>query len=144
MSNNPVIAALNDKKKDILSQIKTHKRLISNLQNNIKTIDDAISLFDPNFAVSGKSRSVYTKHFEIGEAKRLILNAMRENSDPIGSDDIAKITALKKNFVSDDKNQLRSFQKSVANSLSSMEKKGLIQRVGKDGLNIIWKIKEIN
>lgn len=142
MLNNPTITALSDKKKDILSKIKAYKQQISNLQNNIKTIDDAISLFDPDFEVSRKSRSAYTKHFQIGEAKRLILDSMRKNIEPISSNDLIKILTVKKNCVFKEKNKLHSFQKSITNSLSSMEKKGLIQRVGKDGLNIVWKIKE--
>jgi hypothetical protein len=37
----------------------------------------------------------------------------------------------------------RNFQKSIINTLSILEKSNLIERVSKDGLVIIWKIKEI-
>jgi hypothetical protein len=146
MAETHIISGLTKKRGEILGSINHYKSLISQLDKDLSHIDATIQIFEPDFNF-GKRTRIVNKHrnsyFERGEAKTLILDTMRVCKEPIKTDELAfKIANLKQMDLSDSIEK-RNFQKSIINTLSVLEKSNLIERVSKDGLVIIWKIKEI-
>ena len=83
------------------------------------------------------------RYFETGEAKKLILDVLKSSDVPLKTNEIALRIAEIKGVLLSDEAQQQNFQKTIISSLSTIEASGLVQRVGKDGLMIIWKIKDL-
>jgi hypothetical protein len=82
--------------------------------------------------------------FNNGEAKVLVLETLKNSKIPISTDKITDILASKKDMEFKSKTERASFQKSVLFALNSCFSGNLVEKVSKDGLSIIWKIKELN
>lgn len=82
------------------------------------------------------------RYFETGEAKVLILDLLRKAHEPMRTDELANSIASSKGLSFDLVRQ-RSFNKSVINILSTLEKNSLVERVSKEGLTITWQIKAV-
>ena len=72
----------------------------------------------------------------------MVLDVLRTASEPLKTDEISDIIASKKSLLLNDKERV-NFQKSIIYALNSCEQRGLIDRVGKDGLVIIWQIQAV-
>jgi hypothetical protein len=62
-------------------------------------------------------------------------------TEPLSTNDISKKIAFSKGLDSDGSFDGERFQKSILSSLSRCEESGLIERVGRDGLTVLWQIK---
>ena len=58
-------------------------------------------------------------------------------------DKIADIIATNKNLSFENKADKSNFQKSILLALNTCLSNNLVEKVSKDGLSIVWKIKEI-
>ena len=63
---------------------------------------------------------------------------------PISTDKIADIIAIKRNLTFENKTDKSNFQKSILLALNTCLLNNLVEKVSKDGLSIVWKIKELN
>lgn len=142
MSTNPIISVLFDKKKEILGSIESYEALIKKARLNLSVLDQTIALFDESYTKTS-TRKMPHRYFETGEAKKLILDVLKSSDVPLKTNEIALRIAEKKGIPLDNEAQQQNFQKTIIASLSTIEASGLVQRVGKDGLMIIWKIKEL-
>jgi hypothetical protein len=146
MAETHIISGLTKKRGEILGSINHYKSLISQLDKDLSHIDATIQIFEPDFNF-GKRTRIVNKHrnsyFERGEAKTLILDTLRQQQKPIRTDKLSLIIAEYKQLDISNNTEKRNFQKSIIGTLSILEKSNLIERVSKDGLVIIWKIKEI-
>ncbi len=146
MAEPHVISALSKKRGELLGSIRHYKELISSLDKDLATIDATIRIFEPDFKFG--STKIVNKHkrnryFETGEARRLILKALKEKNEPTRTDDLSDIIMNKKSLNFDNDYELKNFRKSIISALGTLEKDNLVQRVDKEGLVIIWKIKEL-
>ena len=57
--------------------------------------------------------------------------------------DLSDIIMKKKNLAFEDEYEIKNFKKSILHVLGTLEKSNLVQRTKKEGLVIIWKIKEL-
>jgi hypothetical protein len=146
MADSHVISALSKKRGELLGSIRHYKQLIQSLDKDLVTIDATIKIFEPDFKF-GTTKIVNThkrnRYFETGEARRLILETLKEKNEPIRTDDLSDIIMNKKSLNFDNDYDLKNFRKSVVSALSTLEKDNLVERVDKIGLVIIWKIKEL-
>jgi len=145
MAESHVISALVKKRSELLGNIEYYEQIIKESEDNLHTIDKAILIFDDSYNLSSvkpinKHRN---KFFKTGEAKVLILDTLRELGVPTKTDDLSKLIANKKEIILRTAEQERSFNKSLINVLGTLERNDLVERIGKEGLTIIWKIKEI-
>ena len=62
---------------------------------------------------------------------------------PISTDKIADIIAIKRNLTFENKTDKSNFQKSILLALNTCLSNNLVEKVSKDCLSIVWKIKEI-
>ena len=147
MAESHEISALSTKRGELLGSIRHYKQLITSLDKDLATIDATIRIFEPDYKFGGTK--IVNKHrrniyFNNGEAKILILDALRVKNEPIRTDDLSDIIASKKGLSFENDYETRSFRKAIISALNNLEKDNLVQRVSKEGLVITWKIKELN
>ena len=146
MADSHVVSALSTKRGEILGSIKHYKQLISSLDKDLQNIDATIKIFEPDYKFG--SEKVINKHtrnrfFNNGEAKVLVLEVLKNSKLPISTDKISDIIAIKRNVSFENKTDKSNLQKSILLALNSCLSNNLIEKVSKDGLSIVWKIKEL-
>ena len=143
MSTNPIISGLFDKKKEILDSIEGYEALIKKARLNLSVLDQTIALFDESYTKIS-TRKMPHRYFETGEAKKLILDVLKSSDVPLKTNEIALRVAEKKGIPLDNEAQQQNFQKTIIASLSTIEASGLVERLGREGLVLIWRIKALN
>ncbi len=145
MAETHVISALTKKRAELRGDIIHYKSLIASLDKDLSNIDATIRIFEPdyNFGNTKPTNKHRNKFFETGEAKVLILDTLRELDKPTKTDDLAHIIATKKSLEFSSEREQRPFNKSIINVLGTLENNNLVERIGKEGLTLIWKIKEV-
>ncbi|PWE20338.1 hypothetical protein [Aliarcobacter skirrowii] len=145
MADSHVISALSTKRGEILGSIKHYKQIISSLDKDLTNIDATIKIFEPDYKFG--SEKIVNKHrnrfFNNGEAKVLVLEVLKSNKLPLSTDKLSEIIATNKNLSFENKTDKSNFQKSILLALNNCLSNNLVEKVSKDGLSIIWKIKEI-
>ena len=145
MADTHVISALSTKRGEILGSIKHYKQLISSLDKDLANIDATIKIFEPDYKFG--SEKIVNKHrnkfFNNGEAKVLVLEVLKNSDIPLSTDKISDIIATNKNLSFENKTVKSNFQKSILLALNTCLSNNLVEKVSKDGLSIVWKIKEI-
>ncbi len=143
MSSNPIISGLLDKKKEILDSIEGYEALIKKARLNLSVLDQTIALFDESYTKTS-TRKMSHRYFETGEAKKLILDVLKSSDVPLKTNEIALRVAETKGISLDNEAQQQNFQKTIIASLSTIETSGLVERLGREGLVLIWRIKALN
>ena len=145
MAETHVISALVKKRSEILSEINHYEALIKEHKENLSSVDRTIHIFDDKYDLRTiKSKRVsQERYFKNGEAVVLILDTLRKLNKPTKTDDLSDIIASKKGLVLESDYEKSTFQKAVVASLSRTANNGLVERVGRDGMTMIWQIKEV-
>ena len=146
MADTHVISALVKKRAELRGDIIHYKQLIATLDKDLQTIDATIKIFDVDYDISSikpviKSRN---RFFNNGEAKVLVLEVLKNSSLPISTDKISDIIAVNRNLAFENKTDKSNFQKSILLALNTCLSNGIVEKVSKDGLSIVWKIKELD
>ncbi|MCT7570142.1 hypothetical protein [Aliarcobacter butzleri] len=146
MADTHVISALVKKRAELRGDIIHYKQLIATLDKDLQTIDATIKIFDVDYDISSikpviKSRN---RFFNNGEAKVLVLEVLKNSEVPISTDKISEIIAVNRNLSFENKADKSNFQKSILLALNTCLSNGIVEKVSKDGLSIVWKIKELN
>ncbi|MDN5075387.1 hypothetical protein [Aliarcobacter butzleri] len=146
MADTHIISALVKKRAELRGDIIHYKQLIATLDKDLQTIDATIKIFDVDYDISSikpviKSRN---RFFNNGEAKVLVLEVLKSNKLPLSTDKISEIIAVNRNLSFENKTDKSNFQKSILLALNTCLSNNLVEKVSKDGLSIIWKIKELN
>ena len=146
MADSHVISALSTKRGEILGSIKHYKQLISSLDKDLANIDATIKIFEPDYKFG--SEKIVNKHrnkfFNNGEAKVLVLEVLKNSDIPVSTDKISDIIVTNKNLSFENKTDKSNFQKSVLSALNTCLSNNIVEKVSKDGLSIVWKIKELD
>ena len=146
MADTHVISALSTKRGEILGSIKHYKQIISSLDKDLTNIDATIKIFEPDYKFG--SEKIVNKHrnkfFNNGEAKVLVLEVLKNSDIPLSTDKISDIIATNKNLSFENKTVKSNFQKSILLALNTCLSNGIVEKVSKNGLSIVWKIKELN
>ena len=145
MADTHVISALVKKRAELRGDIIHYKQLIATLDKDLQTIDATIKIFDVDYDISSIKpvRKGRNRFFNNGEAKVLVLEVLKNSSLPISTDKISEIIATNKNLSFENKTDKSNFQKSILLALNTCLSNNLVEKVSKNGLSIIWKIKEI-
>ena len=146
MADSHVISALIKKRAELRGDIIHYKQLIATLDKDLQTIDATIKIFDVDYDISSikpviKSRN---RFFNNGEAKVLVLEVLKNSEVPISTDKISEIIATNRNLAFENKTDKSNFQKSILLALNTCLSNNLVEKVSKNGLSIVWKIKELN
>ncbi len=143
MAETHVLSALTKKRAEVSGEIKHYENLLKKSKLNLQSIDQTIHLFDESYDLRTiKAKRVHKeRYFKTGEAKVLILDMLRMATEPLSTNDISKKIAFNRGFDNEENFDLNRFQKMVFASIERCENNGLIERVGKNGLSILWQIK---
>ena len=145
MADSHVISALSTKRGEILGSINHYKQIISSLDKDLTNIDATIKIFEPDYKFG--SEKIVNKHrnrfFNNGEAKVLVLEVLKSNKLPLSTDKLSEIIAVNKNLSFENKTDKSNFQKSILLALNTCLSNDIVEKVSKDRLSIVWKIKEI-
>ena len=146
MADTHVISALVKKRAELRGDIIHYKQLIATLDKDLQTIDATIKIFDVDYDISSIKpvRKGRNRFFNNGEAKVLVLEVLKSNKLPLSTDKLSEIIATNKNLSFENKTDKSNFQKSILLALNTCLSNNLVEKVSKDGLSIVWKIKEIN
>ena len=146
MADTHVISALVKKRAELRGDIIHYKQLIATLDKDLQTIDATIKIFDVDYDISSIKpvRKGRNRFFNNGEAKVLVLEVLKNSSLPISTDKISEIIATNKNLSFENKTDKSNFQKSILLALNNCLSNNLVEKVSKDGLSIVWKIKELD
>ena len=144
MAESHVISALVSKRSELLGEIKHHETLIATYRENLVAVDKTIHIFDSSYDLRTVKATRVSKerYFKTGEAKVYLLDALRLSNSPMRTDSLVDVVAKTKGIVLKDDYERQTFQKTIVASLDRIEKSGLIERAGREGLTMIWKIKE--
>jgi len=140
MAETHVLSALTKKRAEVSGEIKHYEKLLKQSKLNLQSIDQTIHIFDETYDLRTiKAKRVHKeRYFKTGEAKVLILNMLRTATEPLSTNNIGKKIAFNRGLDSKESFDLAHFQKIIFASLERCENNGLIERVGKDGLAILW------
>ncbi|MBA1419918.1 MAG: hypothetical protein FAF03_03405 [Epsilonproteobacteria bacterium] len=143
MAETHVLSALTKKRAEVSGEIKHYEELLKKSKLSLQSIDQTIHLFDESYDLRTiKAKRVHSeRYFKNGEAKTMILDVLRTATEPLSTNNISKKIALSRGFDNKESFDLNRFQKMVFASLERCENNGLIERIGKDGLAILWRIK---
>lgn len=146
MADTHVISALSSKRGEILGSIKHYEQIIASLDKDLANIDATIKIFEPDYKFG--SEKIVNKHrnkfFNNGEAKVLVLEVLKNSDIPVSTDKISDIIVTNKNLSFENKTDKSNFQKSVLLALNTCLSNNIVEKVSKDGLSIVWKIKELD
>ena len=145
MADTHVISALVKKRAELRGDIIHYKQLIATLDKDLQTIDATIKIFDVDYDISSVKpiRKKKNLFFNNGEAKVLVLEVLKNSILPISTDKISDIIAVNRNLAFENKTDKSNFQKSILLALNTCLSNDIVEKISKDGLSIVWKIKEI-
>ncbi len=143
MAETHVISALTSKRAEVSGEIKHYEKLLKKSKLDLASIDQTIHIFDETYDLRTiKAKRVSKeRYFKTGEAKVLILDMLRTATEPLSTSDVSKRISFDKGIDREEDYDFERFSKVVLLSLNRCESNGLIERVGKDGLSILWQIK---
>jgi len=146
MADSHVISALVKKRAELRGDIIHYKQLIATLDKDLQTIDATIKIFDVDYDISSIKPVIKARNrfFNNGEAKVLVLEVLKNSNLPLSTDKISEIIATNRNLAFENKTDKSNFQKSILLALNTCLLNDLVEKVSKNGLSIIWKIKEIS
>lgn len=146
-----VLYALTNKLMELIQLEDEYKSKIAKVKSDLSALEHAICLFDEDCdetiaklsQKSSKKRVLKrNSYFERGEVRKLILSTLRTAGEPLQTSEISLLCQNAKNIDSSDTSKNKAIQKIVVLVLRELEKKNLVEAVGKVGLAIVWKIKD--
>lgn len=140
MGHTYAISGLVGKRSEMAGLVEYHQKEIERLRQGLYQIDAAIRLFDPTYrirSIKTKEYRRYSRIFKKGECYRLCLEALRRTDGVLSTTLITEIIMHKKSVPQE---QQSTVTDSVNNSLRFAERRGIVQRVGMDGISIQWKL----
>lgn len=145
MAEPHVISALVSKRSELLGEIQHYEALIKEHKENLACIDKSIHIFEPAYDLRTiKSKKVIgNRYFQTGEVVVLILDTLRNGNRPMKTDEICAAIALKKGLPLESDYEKVTFQKTIVAALSRTVNHNLVERVGRDGMTMLWQIKAV-
>lgn len=143
-----ILYALADKQMELKQLEDEYKSKIVKVKSDLSALEHTICLFDEDCdetiaKISAKKRVMKrNSYFERGEVRKLILKALRTASKPLKTSDITLSCQNAKGITTHDKERNQAIGKVIVETLRQLEKNTLVEVVGKDGLSLIWKIKD--
>ena len=146
-----VLYALANKQMELKQLEDEYKSKIAKVKSDLSALEHTICLFDGDcdeiiakiIKKSTKKRVLKrNSYFERGEVRKFILRALRTANEPLKTSDITLSCQTAKGITTDDKEKNQAIGKVIVETLRQLEKNNLVEAVGKDGLSLLWKIKD--
>jgi uncharacterized protein YsxB (DUF464 family) len=146
-----VLYALTDKQMELQQLQEEYNKKIIKIKSDLSALEHTICLFDSDCEeffkkIKGKTTRNSVKkrnsYFERGEAKKLILRALRTAKEPLKTSDITLSCQNAKGITTTNKEKNQAIAKIIVETLRQLEKNTLVKTVGKEGVSLLWKIKD--
>lgn len=144
MADPHVITALVAKRSELSGLVEDYQKEIARINGEIKTLDAAIKIFDSEYDLGTVKAKAYRRKnsfFKARQANTLILDVLREATEPLSTVEVANRVADKKGL---DKTaiDLKALRATIATTLRGQRSKGLVQEVGlaDDGHTRLWRL----
>lgn len=141
MAETHVISALVNKRSELSGLITHYKKELSRLSEEVKTLDAAIKLFEPDYELEGiKTKQFKHKNnfFKHGECSRMMLNYLRVTTSPLSTQDLTLKVMMDKDLELSPTDQ-KALRMTIYSTLSPQAKKGLIRMDKADGSSL-WEL----
>lgn len=139
MAETHIISALTAKRAELAGLVAHHRKEVSRISEEIRMLDASIKLFSPDYRIRSIKPKRYQKKnefFKNGEARRTILDVLREADKPITTNDIARSVMSSKGIGSESE---KALQASILATLHKQMKSGLVEMTGKNGVgSCLW------
>jgi hypothetical protein len=139
MAETHVISALTAKRAELAGLVTHHRKEMVRLSEEVKMLDATIKLFEPDYRIRSIKPKRYQKKnefFKNGEARRTILDVLRDADKPISTNDIARSVMSLKGINGEHE---KALQASILATLHKQMKSGLVELTGKDRAgNCLW------
>lgn len=141
MAESHVISALTSKRSELAGIIQHHKQEITRLSEEVKTLDAAIKLFEPEYPIHDIKNKRYQRKnsfFSHGEANKLVLGIIRRGQ-PITATEIIEELATMKD-ISSDSGSFQKFKDAVKSTIRRQKKQGLIVETNMENEVSAWSV----
>lgn len=141
MAESHVISALVDKRSELAGLIQHYQQEINRISGDLGHIDAAIKLFNPEYdlrTISAKAHRERNQYFKPGELGRLILDILRNASEPMTSRQIACSVLDAKSLEQNTKNVER-FQIRALDTLRKQAASGVVVNEVFDDVRV-WRV----
>ena len=145
MAETHVISALVNRRSELAGELEHTQQRAKQLVLDIEHIDNAIRLFDGDYrceAIKPKGFRPPSDWANRGEMSRIVLDILRQASEPLTSQDIARELILTRGMDSDDVKLLRKMTKRVGVALRGQRDNGLVRSRQAEGLFMVWEIQQ--
>ena len=141
MAETHVISALTAKRSELAGLVAHHRKEMSRLSEEIRMLDASIKLFEPDYRIRPVKPKRYQKKnefFKHGEARRTILDVLRDADSPLSTNDITRAVMSSKGI---DVSGEKALQASILATLHKQMKSGLVELTSKDRKGqCIWEL----
>jgi hypothetical protein len=130
MTESAMVSGLLAKRSDMASQVEHHRRELARLAQEMGHLEATIRLFDPGYPVGSlhrRRRAPRQQWFRAGECQRLVLESLRDASEPLSDGTLSQAVAARKGL--NDPAVLVSVQKTVMAVLRRLVLKGIARSV---------------
>lgn len=143
MAEPHVISGLVAKRSELAGLIEHYMQEIKRMGADLKHLDAAIQLFDPDYNLRTIRTKQYRRknaHFKPGECARLVLDTLREAGPVLATDVVALAIIEKKGLDSADAEQVKFVKRAAVTALRHLTNRGLVKDSGlaPDGITLRW------
>lgn len=143
MAESHVITGLVSKRSELAGLVDHHRKEIARLGDDLKALDAAIKIFDPDYnlsTVKAKAHRVKNSFFEHGEATKLILDVLRDAGGKLDTMEIGNSIANRKGIILDTIDD-KAFRACIITAMSRLRSKGTVRELGRDDAGVIgWRL----
>lgn len=139
MAESHVISALTAKRAELAGLIDHHRKEITRISDEVKTLDATIRIFEPEYRISLIKKKRFQKKnefFKHGEGGRTIMDILRESGEKLSTNAVTKIVAQKCGIEAEKE---KALQATVLAILHSQCKNGVVESSG-SGVGRVWGI----
>lgn len=141
MAETHVISALVNKRSELSGLMTHYKKELSRLGEEVKTLDAAIKLFEPDYeldCIKTKQFKRKNSFFKHGECSRMMLNYLRVATSPLSTQDLTLKVITDKGLELSPNDQ-KALRMTIYSTLSLQAKKGLIRMDKAEG-SALWEL----
>lgn len=142
MAETHVISALVNKRSELSGLITHYKKELSRLGEEVKILDAAIKLFEPDYELEGiKTKQFKRKNnfFKHGECSRMMLNYLRVATSSLSTQDLTLKVITDKGLELSTNDQ-KALRMTIYSTLSEQSKKGCLAMHKEHG-QVTWSVK---
>jgi hypothetical protein len=142
MAESHVVTGLVAKRAELAGRIEVCRRELKRLEANVGHLDAAIKLFAPHYQLEGiraKTAGRRNRFFRQGECQRLVLEILRDASEPLSAGRLAEARAQRKGLEATPA-AIEQMRKSLLGAVRRLAGKGVIAAAGADETGTTWRV----